>query len=81
LIADDVNEGRSTQNVSEWGVRKNNASEAAEIFLEAQVALCAVLIDASRSAFYASRKAGAFTRTDVNVLGRISRVCVIDPGR
>ena len=37
LVAHDVNEGRATFNVSEWGVRDNNSSEAAEIFLEGEM--------------------------------------------
>ncbi len=37
LVANDVNEGRATFNVSEWGVRENNSSEAAEIFLEGEM--------------------------------------------
>ena len=37
LVANDVNEGRSKFNVSEWGVRENEADEAAEIFQEGEM--------------------------------------------
>jgi hypothetical protein len=37
LVAHDVNEGRATFNVSEWGIRDNNSSESAEIFLEGEM--------------------------------------------
>jgi len=37
LIQNDVNEGRSYFNVSEWGMRENEAGEAAEIFAEGEM--------------------------------------------
>jgi len=37
LIANDVNEGRFRFNISEWGVRENEAGEAAEIVQEGEM--------------------------------------------
>jgi Haem-binding domain len=37
LVANDVYEGRGRFNVSEWGVRENEAGDAAEIFQEGEM--------------------------------------------
>jgi hypothetical protein len=37
LVAHDVEEGRSRLNVSEWGTRRNEADEAAELVMEGEM--------------------------------------------